>query len=144
MKLRTVFAASLSVTFLFLVVLSATSAPFQHSFGVKEYDDFHAVLHPLQHEAFPKNDFATIRTRSKELIGLGDAILKLGVPRNTKAEHVEAFKKELEKFSQALVKFGVDAETGTDAELKTSYSAVHESFEELAGMLPVRKKHSDG
>ena len=46
MKLRIVFAASLSLTFLFLVVLSATSAPFQHSFGVKEYDDFHAVLHP--------------------------------------------------------------------------------------------------
>ena len=105
-------------------------------FSVKEYDEFHKVLHHLQHEALPKNDLATIRSRAKELIKLGDAITKLGVPAGTKPEKVEDFKKELAKFSEALSKYGSDAKSGSDEQLKTSYSAVHESFEELAGMLP--------
>ena len=105
-------------------------------FSVKEYDEFHRVLHPLEHEALPKNDMATIRRRANELIKLGEAIVKLGVPEGTKSESVENFKKELEKFKAALAKYGSDAESGSDADLKKSYSAVHDSFEELAGMLP--------
>lgn len=105
-------------------------------FSVKEYDEFHRVLHPLEHEALPKNDMATIRRRASELIKLGEAIVKLGVPAGTKSELVESFKKELEKFKDALSKYGSDAESGSDADLKKSYSAVHDSFEELVGMLP--------
>ena len=66
---------------------------FGSDFSVKEYDEFHKVLHPLEHEALPKNDFATIRAKSGELITLGQAITKLGVPRGTKQEHVEEFKR---------------------------------------------------
>ena len=105
-------------------------------FSVKEYDDFHRVLHPLQHEALPKNDIATIRARAKELIKLGEAIVKLGVPEGTKADLVTNFKKELETFKKVLAKYGADSESGSDTDLKTSYIAVHDSFEELAGMLP--------
>jgi hypothetical protein len=122
-----------------LVLVSMTAAfayPLQHSFGIKEYDAFHDVLRPLQHEALPKSDFATIRAKSKELIKLGNAIVKLGVPRGTKADQVEAFKQGLEKFNNALTKYGTDCESGTDADLKTSYLAVHDSFEELVEMLP--------
>ena len=105
-------------------------------FGVKEYDDFHRVLHHLQHEALPKNDIATIRSRAKELIKLGAAIVKLGVPAGTKEANLEVFKKELERFAKALEKYGADAESGSDSDLKNSYGAVHDSFEELAVMLP--------
>jgi hypothetical protein len=112
-----------------------TNAPAE-DFSVKEYDEFHRVLHPLEHEALPKNDMATIRRRSSELIKLGEAIVKLGVPSGTKSEYVEDFKKELEKFKEALTKYGTDAESGSDTDLKKSYTAVHDSFEELAGMLP--------
>ncbi len=130
--------ASLTVLVFGAATALAFAVPNQHSIGVKEYDAFHDVLHPLEHEALPKNDFTTIRSRAKELIKLGDAIVKLGVPRGAKPEHVEAFKKELDKFAEALVKFGADAKSGTDTQLKTSYSAVHDSFEELVGMLPRR------
>ena len=105
-------------------------------FSVKEYDEFHKVLHPLEHEALPKNDFATIRARATELINLGQAITRLGVPRGTKQEHIAEFKKELKKFRSALSKFRSAAKSGSDQQLKTSYSAVHDSFEMLAGMLP--------
>ena len=59
-------------------------------FGVKAYDDFHHVLHPLEHEALPKNDFATIRARAGELVKLGEGITKLGVPAGTKDYEDEA------------------------------------------------------
>jgi hypothetical protein len=109
-------------------------------FGIKEYDAFHDVLHPLEHEALPKGDFARIRSQAKELITRGDAVVKLGVPDGIKAEKTEEFKKNLDGFAKALVKFGADAESGTDADLKTSYSAVHDLFEELAHMLPRKSK----
>lgn len=105
-------------------------------FGIKEYDAFHDVLHPLEHEALPKGDFARIRSQAKELIKRGDAIVKLGVPSEIKTEKAEHFKKQLDAFATALVKFSADAESGTDADLKTSYSAVHDLFEDLAHMLP--------
>jgi hypothetical protein len=114
----------------------AQAATLAEDFSVKEYDEFHRVLHPLEHEALPKNDMATIRRRAGELIKLGEAIVKLGVPAGTKSEYVENFKKELEKFKSALAKYGTDAESGSDTDLKKSYSAVHDSFEELVGMLP--------
>ena len=105
-------------------------------FGVKEYDAFHDVLHPLEHEALPKGDFARIRSQAKELAKRGDAIVKLGVPKGIPAEKTEHFNKQLDEFAKALVKFSADAESGTDADLKTSYSAVHDLFEVLAHMLP--------
>lgn len=123
-----------------LVGLFATglllAAPLEQEFSVKQYDEFHRVLHPLQHEALPKGDFPLIRSESGELIKHGKAIVKLGVPRGTSAKNVGDFKKELSTFNKALTRFSSDVKTGTDDQLKTSYSAVHDSFEMLAGMLP--------
>ena len=112
------------------------AAPFEHEFSVKQYDEFHRVLRPLQHEALPKGDFQLIRAKSGELIKHGKAIVKLGVPRGTGAKSVGDFKKNLSKFNKALTRFSADVKNGTDDQLKTSYSAVHDSFEDLAGMLP--------
>jgi hypothetical protein len=121
------------------VAVFAVSAPAQHGgegFGVKEYDDFHEVLHELQHEALPKNDFPRIRAKAGELVKLGEAVVQLGVPRGTAETKVEEFKKELKTFGDALTKFNADSKGGTDQQLKVSYSSVHESFETLADMLP--------
>jgi hypothetical protein len=107
-----------------------------HGFSVKEYKDFHDVLHPLEHEALPNNDFKTIRAKAPELVKLGEVILNLGVPRNVEAKHTSDFKEWLQRFGEALREFKRDARDGTDERLKTSYSAVHDSFEMLAAMLP--------
>jgi len=105
-------------------------------FSVKEYDEFHRVLHPLQHEALPRRDFQRIRSTAGELVKHGEAIVKLGVPSGTAEKNVEEFRKELKKFSDALAKFSEHAKAGTDEQLATSFSSVHDSFEMLAGMLP--------
>lgn len=107
-----------------------------HGFSVKEYEEFHNVLHPLEHEALPKNDFKTIRAQARELVKRGEAIMNLGVPRGVEQKHVEDFKEWLRRFSDALLQFKRHARDGSDAQLKESYSAVHDSFEMLAAMLP--------
>lgn len=108
----------------------------QHGFSVKQYDEFHEVLHPLEHEALPNNDFGRIRKQSATLIKHGREIVKVGVPDGTASDKQAEFKKELAKFNSALNKFRTHARRGSNAQLKTSYSAVHDSFEMLAAMLP--------
>lgn len=108
----------------------------KHGFHFKQYEDFHEVLHPLQHEALPNKNFKEIRAKSALLTRHGRAIVKLGVPRGTGKENRTEFINELNKFNKALTKYRSDARRGTDAQLEASYSAVHDSFEMLAALLP--------
>jgi hypothetical protein len=134
----------LSAILLFSAVLLLSPAALAEHFSVKEYEEFHDVLHPLEHEALPKGDFKTIRAQAAELARRGEAIVKLGVPAGVKKEHTEDFKEGLRKFASALARFKQDAGAGgTDAELKESYSAVHDSFEMLAALLPPVKRGGD-
>jgi hypothetical protein len=137
--LRLVILPAILISALTLLLSPAVLA--EH-FSVKEYEEFHDVLHPLEHEALPKGDFKTIRAQAAELARRGEAILKLGVPAGVKKEHTDEFKEGLKKFSDALTRFRQDAGAGTDAELKESYSAVHDSFEMLAALLPPVKRGS--
>lgn len=124
------------MSLLLSVVFVNTHAIAQHGFSVPQYEQFHDVLHPLEHEALPKKNFKQIRTKAPELVKLGKAIVAVGLPAGTKDEHKDEFAKELKKFDKALAKFSSDAKKKSDVKLKTSYSAVHDSFEMLAGMLP--------
>lgn len=108
----------------------------KHGFHFKQYEDFHAVLHPLQHEALPNKNFKEIRAKSALLTRHGRAIVKLGVPRGTSKENRTEFINELNKFNKALTKYRSDAKHGTDTQLEASYSAVHDSFEMLDALLP--------
>jgi len=108
----------------------------KHGFSVREYEDFHDVLHPLQHDALPNKNFREIRARSALLTRRGRDIVRLGVPRGTSKKNRVEFANELRKFSKALARFNADARRGTDTQLEASYSAVHDSFEMLAAMLP--------
>jgi hypothetical protein len=108
----------------------------EHGFSVKEYEEFHHVLHPLEHEALPANDFKRIREKAAELVTRGEAVVKLGVPGGVAEKSVGEFKEWLGKFAEALKRFKADAGSATDDELKASYSAVHDSFEMLAALLP--------
>jgi hypothetical protein len=105
-------------------------------FSVREYNVFHDLLHPLEHEAVPAKDFQRIRSNAADLVRRGEAIVRVGVPRGTSERYLEDFRKELKKFKSALGKLRRDAKRGTDGQLEASFSAVHDSFEMLAGMLP--------
>ena len=117
----------------------STSAGVQHGFKIKEYDLFHDVLHPLQHEALPKNDFEKIRSMANELVTRGKAIVKLGIPpASPEASEPKRreFVKTLRTFERALGIFEADAQTGSDSSLKKSFTDVHDYFEVLADLVP--------
>jgi hypothetical protein len=103
-------------------------------FGKAEFEAFHTVLRPLQHKALPAKDFKKIREKSELLVEKGEAIVNLGVPKNI--EKTAEYEKALQSFSDALVKYKSDAKSGTDAELKKSYLAVHDLYERLMNYLP--------
>jgi hypothetical protein len=128
----------LSVLVALLISAVPVSSFAQHGFSVKQYEEFHDVLHPLEHEALPKGDFGRIRSQSGNLIKHGREIVKLGVPEGTANDQQAEFKKELANFNNALNKFRTHARRGSNSQLKSSYSAVHDSFEMLASMLPRR------
>jgi hypothetical protein len=102
---------------------------------VKEYNFFHDLLHPLEHDALPAKDFQRIRTSAGDLVKRGKAIVKLGVPQGTAEKNIPEFRKELRKFNDALKQLERDAKKGTDTQLETSFSSVHDSFEMLLGMI---------
>lgn len=108
----------------------------QHGFSVKQYEEFHHVLHPLQHEALPMNDLRRIRNKSALLVKRGREIVKVGMPASLGQGNKEEFTKYLNSFSKALAKFENAARKGSNARLKTTYLAVHDSFETLAETLP--------
>jgi hypothetical protein len=124
----------LTIVTFFLMLTPFASA--EEYFSVKEYNVFHDLLHPLEHEAVPAKDFQRIRSNAADLVRRGEAIVRVGVPRSTSERYVEDFRKELKKFKSALAKLRKDAKRGTDAQLEASFSAVHDAFEMLAGMLP--------
>lgn len=126
----------LSATTFFPNSISRTAT--QHGFSIKEYEEFHDVLHPLEHDALPKKDYGRIRARAGELVKRGRAIVKIGVPPATSEDQKQAFSEQLKKFGDALRTFQIHAKKGTDDQLKVSYSTVHDSFEMLASMLPRR------
>jgi hypothetical protein len=140
MRLRTSLRVLTTACIVLLVTLqgmgagSLAMAAADEHFSVREYNIFHDVLHPLQHEALPKKDFKTIRAKAGELVAKGRAIVQLGIPRGVEA--IGEFAEGLKAFDKALTKFKTDARKKSDARLEQSYSAVHDAFETLASLLP--------
>src|SRR5687768_13440377 len=95
----------------FVLMLTPAGAAGEH-FSVREYNVFHDLLHPLEHEAVPAKDFQRIRTNAADLARRGDAIVRVGVPRGTAERYREDFRKELKKFKAALGKLRKDAKRG--------------------------------
>lgn len=60
--------------------------------------------------------------------------MKLGTPKDI--EKSAEYEKTLQSFSEALMKYKGDAKSGTDAQLKKSYLAVHDLYEKLMNYLP--------
>ena len=85
-----------------LPALGETNAALQHGFSYKEYEKFHDVLHPLEHDALPKKDYRRIRSQANLLVKRGNAIVKLGVPSSTVEDKKDEFAKELNSFRRAL------------------------------------------
>jgi len=131
----------LAITFTVTLLVENSSSAFVSKISRAEaYERFHDVLHPLQHEALPRKNFAEIRRRSGELFTRGRAIVKLGVGQAPKRNRAE-FAKALSKFSRALAAFRTDARSGSDSKLEKAFSDVHDLYEELDALVAEGANH---
>jgi hypothetical protein len=132
---RSLVLALAAIFILILDVSHASNSIAQREFRIEEYELFHDVLQPLQHEALPQGDFQRIRAMATELVTRGKAIVGLGVPEAPSASR-RRFAKARKKFDMTLARLKADAKAGSDAVLKKSLVAVHDSFEQLADLVP--------
>lgn len=124
------------LTVLLLLCAICDVAGAQHHSGPKVYEEFHDVLHPLEHEALPNKDYRRIRAGAPELVKRGKAIVKSGVPATLTGDKRTEFVLEMSTFNAALNQLKSAARRSSNAKLARSYSAVHDSFEKLMHMLP--------
>jgi len=135
----------IATAFVVLYVLggAVSSAAQEHKpekhISIKEYEAFHRVLHPLQHDALPKKDYETIRNHADELLSKGNAVVDLGVPTGTREDDRGRFESTLQHFSSQLKALKKHAKEGSDLQVKESFDAVHDSFELLVSMLPASR-----
>lgn len=134
--MKRIFTLTLCLLCALFIVNAIRAQENGHNFPAREFDRFHDILHPLQHEALPNNDFRTIRARAGDLYNAGRAILRMTVPRG--ATNRAEIQRERRNFNRALTNYRRDATRGTDAQLRISYESVHDTFEELAQMWPRR------
>jgi hypothetical protein len=123
------------------LVFSSGTAAARGEFGLKEFDKFHDILHGLQHKAVPENDFKLLRLKASGLVERGNDILEIGPTRGVKDR--AAYAALLSRFKTALNRYEQAALDGPDTELVSTFSAVHDLFEELAAALPRRHKMAD-
>lgn len=117
-------------------VSGTANAVAQQRFAIQEYELFYEVLNPLQQKALPQGDFQRIRYVANGLVARGKAILKLSGWKAAEGQNRRRFAEARRKFDRALDAFMSDARKDSNPRLGRSFTAVNDSFEELADIAP--------
>ena len=138
-----------SVLFLFLLLgprLLLASGPFQTEeteSRVKELIDFHEIIYPIWHTAYPEKDYAALREYVPEVNRLAKNLFQAKLPgilRDKKAkwdEGLEQLKKTVEDYNKA-------AEGEDNQALLDAAEALHARFEMMVRIIrPVLKEIDD-
>jgi hypothetical protein len=98
--------------------------------GIQELDAFHALLHPLVHEAYPKNDFAAIKDALPKLIESAAALKGATLPEPLSGKN-KAFRAESKKLATQLAQLSKKRDTLSDDEFGKRFMKMHDTFEKL-------------
>ena len=115
---------------------SDTSAKHEHEeMGtVKEVDAFHELLHPLVHESYPKNDFATIRKAIPKLLKSGKAIKSAKLPAEL-AGKKDAYAKYSKKLVNQLTDLNKKKDKLSDKDFRSKFMEMHDTFESIVDIV---------
>ncbi len=101
---------------------------------VREMDEFHKFLHPLIHDAYPNNDFTTIRNSLPNLVRLATKLSKASLPDKKTLKKSE-FRKETKKLVKQLTMMNKKKDKLTDQQLGKQFMEMHDTFEGIMEML---------
>lgn len=104
------------------------------SIVAKKLDEFHELLHPLVHEAYPKKDFAAIRKGLPGLVTAGIAVKKASLPKEM-ATKKNDFNKTSKKLVRQLTDLNKNKTKLSDEKFGEMFMEMHDTFEELMGMM---------
>lgn len=108
----------------------SSRATVSKAFRRKIYDRFDDLLRPLLYGSPPQKEFRRIRRMSAEIVKVGEALVKQGVPKARNQRRRESVRL-LRRFDRALTVFRMAARADSDSRLEKSLAALDESFEEL-------------
>lgn len=106
-------------------------------------DDFHQILAPLWHEAFPKKDFKSIREQAPLLQEKLLAIVRLKPPVDLPKEKLQSYLTQRQELAFYVSQVTLAAADTVDSALASAFEQMHKSYEELAKVFTVEIKELD-
>ncbi|NOY76994.1 MAG: hypothetical protein GXO76_03890 [Calditrichaeota bacterium] len=99
--------------------------------------DFHKVLRPLQHEAYPADNAQAIRDSLDHLLSLGDSLEIVPVPKDWE-DMSDTLKTLTQKLAESGKKLRETAKSGDDKKLLDAFENYHDHFESI--IMALREK----
>ena len=102
-------------------------------------DDFHEVMAPLWHEAFPKEDFKAIREKAPLLKDKLITLLKAKLPSDLEKEEekLESFLAKRQELASGVSQVAQAATDTVDSTLASAFEQMHWAYEELEKIFAV-------
>jgi len=106
-------------------------------------EDFHSVLAPMWHEAYPIKDFKSIREQAPMFRQKLMALIVIPAPDNMTQEKREAFFTKRQELAFYVDQYEKAAADSTDSALAASFEKMHWGYEELDKVFMVEIKQLD-
>jgi len=106
-------------------------------------EDFHSVLAPMWHEAYPIKDFKSIREQAPLFKQKLMTLIVIPAPDNMVQEKREAFFTKRQELAFYVDQYAKAAADSTDSALAASFEKMHWGYEELDKVFMVEIKQLD-
>jgi hypothetical protein len=109
----------------------------------KAMDDFHSILAPVWHEAYPNKDFKTIREKAPLFSNKLFVLFRAPLPTNLEKEKLDSLMSKKQNLSFYVSQLGQAAADTVDSILGLALEQMHKAYEELDKVFAVEIKELD-
>lgn len=107
---------------------------------IQELADFHEIIYPIWHTAYPAKDYDALRSYVDEVNEKAEKIYNVKLPGILR-EKEEKWKKGVEELKYAVEKYNEAASSGDDESLLNAAEELHSKYENLVRIIrPVIKE----
>lgn len=101
---------------------------------VPQLKEFHEVMFPIWHKAFPKKDISALKSYSNKVKDLAEPIYNAELPGILR-DKKERWEEGTEKFKNSVEKFVKYSEENNDSELLNTTEELHSNYENLVRII---------
>ncbi len=124
------------ITFLLIPFISAQEHNLKNetTTEVTQLSDFHEVMFPIWHKAFPNKDVSTLKSYSNKVKELAESIYNAELPGILR-DKKERWDEGIERFKNSVDKFVKNSEENNDNELLKTTEELHSNYENLVRII---------